>query len=391
MTYTKSSFFLLLIFSSLQAKEFIKHIEDAKVGECYKKVYIPAKFEQKDELIEVQKASKKYIVQDPKFKTEKKKITVVTPYIEIKDTLAEFEKKRIKLPINEKEIYYTIGKKRQTPLSEDFVEYVKKKGVKLDQLKVGECYAEYVKLSPLKVIKKDYIKKQAYEIIDVVPPKFKIVKKKIEIRPAYTKIVKTSAIYETKVEKVLVSPAKKDYITQKDGTVCVVQKPAVYKDIVKKVLKTPPLTKVIKFPPLYKEIEIKVLDKPPVVSRRVVPQKKDSYNFYTKGENDVYFWSKTPPSKDAKPTGLKICKREKKVKYIEKDIEVVSKPATTKKIKVDAKTMDIEIQKLIKDANSTVINLPPQYEKINSKVLISPAQVLWKRVDCKDDKQKAVK
>ena len=391
MSIFKASFCVCVLFSYITADEYISDLKEAKVGECYKRVYIPAKYTDKEELIEVQKSSKKFLLKEPKFKVVKKKITVIPAYTDIKDTMAKFEKKRIKLPINDKEIYYTIGKNKEIPLSDDFVAYVKKKGVDLDHLKVGECYQEYVKLAPKKIVKKEYVKKQAYEIIDVKPPKFKTVKKKIEVRPAYTKIVKTPAIYEAKILKVLVSPAKKEYVTKKDGTVCVVQKPPVYKQIVKKILKTPPLTKVIKFPPVYKEVEIKVLENPPVVTRRVVPQKKDTYNFYINGGENKYFWSKNKPDSDAKPTGLKICKRELKVNYIEKEVEMVLQPATTKEMKVAPKTVEIKTQKLIEEANATVIQIPPQYEKVHSRVLLSPAKILWKRVDCKDEKQKAVK
>jgi len=391
MKTIKASISFLILLSYVNGAEFIDDLKDAKVGECYKKVQIPAKFVEKTELIEVQKPSKKYLIKEPKFKDENKKITVVPSYTDIKDTIAEFEKKRIKLPVEEKEIYYAIGKNKKIPLSDDFVSYVKKKGINLDDLKVGECYVEYVKLAPKKAIKKEYVKKQAFEIIDVEPPKFKIIKKKIEVKPAYTKIVKTPAIYETKIVKVLVTPAKKEYITQKDGTVCVVEKPAVYKEVVKKILKTPPLTKVIKFPPTFKEVEIKVLQEEPKISRRVVPQKKESYDFYVKDGKNIYFWTKSTPPSDAKPTGLKICKVENKPRFIEKEVEVVSKPATTKEVQVPAKTVDIKVQKLLKDSDVTAVDIPPQYEKINAKVMISPAKIVWKKVECKDVKQKAVK
>jgi len=390
MNSLKILFIISVYCINISANDYIEDIKDAKVGECYKKVFIPAKYAQKDELIEVEKASEKLLVTNPKFESIEKNITVVPSFYDVKDSMALFERKTIKLPTNDKKIFYTIGKRKKIPLSEEFVNYVEKKGVDLHTLKVGECYEEYVKLAPLKVVKKEYIKKQAYEIIDVAPAKFKIVKKKIQIKPAYTKIIKTPAVYETQIVKVLVKPAKKTYITKKDGSVCVLEKPAQYKKIVKKILKTPPLTKVIKFPAVYKEIETKVLVSEPTVSRRVIPQKKDTYNFYVDGDKNIYFWSKKE-EKGAKKTGLKICKHESQINYVEKNIEVVAKPATTKKVQVPPKQIKVKVEKLIQDANCTKIKIPAQYEKIKSLIMISPSKIVWKKIRCKDKKESAVK
>jgi len=380
-----------LSFSMLSSSEYIEDIKDAKAGECYKKVSLPAKYETKDEMIEIEKPSKKIVIKEPEFKKIKKRVVVAPAFVDIKDSVATFKKKKILLPKNDKKIYYTIGKNRRVPMSKDFVKYIERKGVDLNNLKVGECYVEYMKIPKKKVIKREYVKKQAYEILDVEPAKFKVVKKKILVKPAYTKIVETNPVYETKVMKVLVTPEKKEFITKKDGRVCVVIKPAVYKTVVKKVLLTPPLTKVIKFPPSYKEVEVKVLKTPPKVSRRVIPQKRDVYDFYLDREEGKYFWLKEDVKSDANKTGLKICKKESKVDFIEREVEIVDKPATTKKVEVKAKTIEIEVEKLVSDANITEIPLPAQYEKVHSKVLIQPAKILWQRVKCKkDNKTKSV-
>ncbi len=389
----KSSLLLVVLFNISFCNDYITDIKQAKVGECYKKIILPAKYETKEELIEIEKASKKIIVKNPRFKTISKQIEVSPSYTEIKDIMAQFKTVPKKFPINEKKVYYTIGKNKQIPLKPEFVKYVKKQGIDLDSLKVGECYIEYAKLQPPKVIKKEFIKKQAYEIIDIEPPKFKIIKKKIEIKPAYTKIVKTPAVYETKTEKILVKPAQKKYIKESNGVVCITEIPPVYKAITKKILKTPPLTKVIKFPPVYKEIKVKVFEKSAQVSRRVVPQKKSTYNFFIENQ-PKYFWLKEDVKTQANATGLKICKKETKQKYIEEMIQTVVQPASTKKITVPAKTISIKTKILLSDSNTTTLNLPPQYEKINSKVEVSPSRIVWKKVECeksKDSKTDAVK
>ena len=378
--------FLYLCVANLYAEKIVDDIKKAKVGECYKRVVLSPKYEIKEELIEVEKASQKIKIVDAKFEPIEKTVEISPKYIDIKESMAKFKTKKVKFPQNNKYIYYAINKTKEVPLSKDFLAYVEKKGVDLNSLKVGECYEEYVKIAPKRTIKKEYVKKQAYEIIDVAPAKFKTIKKKVLVKPEYTKIVRTPAVYETKIIKVLISPAQKIYSKKGNDIVCVKEKPAKYKKIVKKILKKPPFTKVIKFPATYKEVEVKVLVEKPVVTRRVVPPKKASYDFYiTEGENS-YFWLKEGSGKNYKKTGLKICKKESNVKYIEKNIEVVTSPATTKEIDIPAKKITVKGFKLVHDAKSVTINIPPQYEKVKSKVEVLPQKIVWKRIDCKDIK-----
>lgn len=198
LRFLSLSFFIM---TTASCSQYITDLKDAKVGECYKKVYIPAQYTTKEELIEIAKSSKKLVVTEPQFTQEEKTIQVTPKYNKIKETMAEFETKTKKFPISEKKIYFTIGNTKQIPLKNEFVTYLKNEGLDLDSLKVDQCFIEYAKLLPPKKIKKQYIKKQAYEIIDVEPPKFKTITKKVEIKPAYTKIIKLLRFMKPKQKK----------------------------------------------------------------------------------------------------------------------------------------------------------------------------------------------
>ena len=369
---------IVLVYLNVFAKDILS-LSEAKVGECYKKVVIPAKYIDKDELIKVEEKSKTYIVNEAKFKKIKKEIDITPVFIDIQPSKAVFKSKKKNIVLNPKKKIFSFSKDSNIALDKKYLDYIKSEGINLDDLKEGECFFQYAKYKDIN-LKKEYISKQAYEIIDVVPAKFKKVKKKILVKPAYTKIIKTPAIYETKVIKILISPESKKYETI-NGKVCVKKIPPKYKIITKKILKKPPLTKVIKFPPTYKEIEVKELISKPIVTRRVIPPKKSTISYKDRIIKS-YFWSKEKKLKDAYKTGLKVCKKSIEPKKAEVLVEVVDTPATVKKIKKDAKKIYIDIEKKIKDANFTTVVLPPQYQKIKTKVKIEDAKVVWRRVDC---------
>ncbi len=373
---TKIFIFLVLFFSFVNG-EYLSLLKDAKVGECYQKVVVPSKFVTKKELVQIEKKSKDFNITDAKFLKSSKNIVLSPAYVDIKPQKAKFKSVDKNLTLSKESIFFTI-QGSTAPVSKAYIEFVKKEGAKLEKLRVGECLKELVKYKD-KEIKKEYISKQAYEIIDVAPPKFKIEKKKVLVKPAYKKIIKTPAVYETKVIKFLVKPESKEYIT-KDGKVCVIKKDAVYKDIVKRVLIKPPYTKVIKFPPTYKVFTVKKLIYEPVITRRVIPPKKSVYTFKDRLV-DKFLWAKEALS-DSEPTGLSICKKKKESKNVVVKVLEVEQPATTVENKIKPKKVQIVTEKIINDANSSEIELPAVYESVDTKVKIDDGKVVWKKVEC---------
>ncbi len=375
---------VLLVFVSLFSivnGEYLSSLKDAKVGECYQKIVLPAKFVTKKELIEVEKKSKDFNITKAKFDKDSKKIVLSPSYIDIKSKKAEFKIVDKNILLTKDSLFFTL-KDSNTSLSKAYEEFAKKEGANLDDLKVGECLQEFAKYREEEV-KKEYISKQAYEIIDVAPPKFKIEKKRVLIKPAYKKIIKTSAIYETKVIKFLVTPESREYVTR-EGKVCLVKKPAVYKNITKRVMIKPPYTKVIKFPPTFKVFSIKKLIYEPIVTRRVIAPKKSIYTFKNRLV-DKFYWAKIA-LKNSESTGLSICKKKKEAKVATVKVSKVEKPATTIKRVVKPNDIDLVYSKVVKDANATLVELPPVYDSVETKVKVEDAKLLWEKVNCSKQK-----
>ena len=356
----------------------ILSLKDAEVGKCYEKVIIPAKIVSKDELVEISKQRDDYEVQEAKFKDVKKEIVVFPSFENIKTKDATFEKVDKNITIEKAKVYFSVGKKSLVPVSHEYQEFVKMRGVELDKLKEGECSYEFVRFKN-KTKEKEYVSKQAYEIIDVAPAKFKTLKRKILIKPAFEKIVKTPAKFETKVIKLLVSPSYKEYKTV-DKKVCVRLVPAKYQYIIKKILIKPAYTNIVKFPAQYKEIEVKELVSKPVVTRRVIPPKKSKISV-TKLDIDKFFWS-SKDIKNAKKTGLSICKKTKPKYSQSVKVLVVKSPATTYKNIIPAKKKVLVIKQKLSDGVVKKVSLPSQFEKIKSKMKLKDSTIVWREVKC---------
>ncbi len=184
--------------------------------------------------------------------------------------------------------------------------------------------------------------KEPSERIVVVPATYKTVTEKVLVSPASERIVTVPAKYKTVTEKVLVAPAstvwkrgnKKpsragncacttgdcDRLPGETGEVmCLVNKPAQYRTITKKVLVSPATTKTIPVPAVYKTVTKRVVDR----------------------------------------------------------------PATTKTIPVPAVYKTVKVKTIIQPAATKAIPVPAQYRTVTKKVLVEEPKLTWKEVRCK--------
>ncbi len=168
--------------------------------------------------------------------------------------------------------------------------------------KPGECFARVLIPAKYEMQKEQVLAKEASENVTVIPAKYttttkkilvkeagerliavpatyKKIKEKVLVREASERFIAVPASYETAREKILVKDAhtawKKgrgpvEKLNNATGEIlCLVNVPAQYKIVTKRVLKTPATTKSIPIPAKYKSVTRTVLNQP--ATTRVVP------------------------------------------------------------------------------------------------------------------------
>jgi hypothetical protein len=180
-----------------------------------------------------------------------------------------------------------------------------------------------------KTVKERVLVKAASEKLEVIPAQFKKVTERVLTKPASEKLVQVApAKYATKEEKILVEPAKKVW---KKGTgpiqkidsatgeiVCLVEVPAVYKTVKKRVLVAPPQ-----------------------VRKQVVP-----------------------------------------AEYKTVDRTVVAVPSTTRKIVIPAEYKTVEKTVLVRPATVQAIKTSPKYETVTTRKLVKDGYLQWRSILC---------
>ncbi len=130
---------------------------------------------------------------------------------------------------------------------------------------------ERIEIIPAKftTTKKRIMVKEASEKLVTVPATFKTVKERVLVKPATKKIVQIAPVYETVTQRIMDKPA---HTTWRKGTgpiqkidettgeiMCLVEIPASFKSVKKRVLKTPATTRVQEIPAVYNTIEKSVI------------------------------------------------------------------------------------------------------------------------------------
>lgn len=170
--------------------------------------------------------------------------------------------------------------------------------------KPGECYARVFIPPTYRTVTETVLKRGASEQLEVVPAKYEWVKEQVLVSEASQRLetipaqydwveeqvlVKESssrkeqipAQYEWQEEKILVKPAETVWkkgrgpIEKMDNAtgeiMCLVEVPAVYQTVKRKVMVSPPATREIPIPAEYETVRKKVMVKPPTTRTIEIP------------------------------------------------------------------------------------------------------------------------
>jgi len=225
----------------------------------------------------------------------------------------------------------------------------------------GHCYARVLSPAKYQTTTEKVLAKEASERLVTVPAKFGYATQKILVKEASNRIVAIPATYKTVTEKVLVSPASERIVTV----------PATYKTVTEKVLVSPATTGwkkgnrarsgacstgdcdnvrggtgevmcLVNTPAKYRTVTRKVVATPASTKSIPVPAQ---YKTVTK--------------------------------------KVVATPASTKSIPVPAQYKTVKVKNIVSPASTRSIPVPAVYKTVTKKEKVADSVLTWKEVKCK--------
>ncbi len=364
-------------------------LPNAQPGECYAKVLTPAKFETRTEKILSKEASETISVIPAQYGTTTQKILVKEASSKLQIIPTTFKKVTEKVLTKEAQIKWRTSLKGVIPVSAEILAAAKAGGADIDSMNAGSCYREYFAPEKYATEKVSFVSKQASEKLKIIPATYEYVEEKVLVKEASQKLVKVPATYGTASEKILIEPEKtmwkksKCNGTNNDcGVMCLITTPARYKTVTKRVVETPPTTKVIEIPAVYKTIKVRKLATAARVERISIPEQTASYTRTNKVSDATFSWTKVGGTPSGKYTGHQLCKLSTPEAYKTITKTVVDTPPSTKEVVIPAEYSTVKVTTVVKPAEVKRTAIPEAYRTISKTEMVSPSKVEWKRVVC---------
>ena len=371
-------------------------LPDAKPGECYAKVVIPAEFSTTSEEVIVQAASERIETFPAEFESVEQTIVVKEGSQTLSVTPAKFEDVVDKVEVSPAELVWTRKLSSQLiPASPGALEGIAASGVDLDAVEAGSCYREYFTEAQYETEIQQVITRPASQEITITPAEYETVEQRVMVKEASTQVVDLPAVFRSETESVLVEPARGVWKSEGCGPIqkidnatgevlCFVEVPARYETITKTVLETAATTRTIDIPAIFKTVKVQRLVRPASEQRVDIPAEYTNVETRVKVSDAKFFWvaKGVPVDDNAKYTGREICLTERPAEHTSVKKSVIAAPASVTSTEVPPQYQSIEVQKLLSPASEKRTLIPATTTTVSSKVQSSPERLEWRRVLC---------
>jgi len=394
---------LLMPLTQIQAQETSLTPPNAKAGECYARVVLPAQYEDVEEQVMIKEPSEEINIVPAEYGDSEEEVQVVPATKNLVPLAATYKEVVETIEVKPAlRTWKTSLKKKALPVSPSFLSAIETSGVNLKYAEPGDCYKEYVVVSKFKTTSEDILVRKEHNETSVIEPEFEIVEQTIVIKPAGKEIVEVPAVYDETEEQVLVeaektvwkkgqNPAQK--VSGATGEImCLVKIPAKYKTITKRVLTSLPTTKIVDVPEETKVIKVKKLLADTKLQHTTKPALFETIEKIELESEARFDWIHSNDKVDGeyKYTGHQICLTEEKAKTVDVSKIVLDTPETIEEGVVPAEKMTVTVQKLITASKEVKTPIEAEYKMMKKRKKVAGTQIEWKRILCQTNMNKEV-
>jgi hypothetical protein len=369
-------------------------LPDAKPGECFAKVIVPAEYSTKTEEVLVKPESEEVEIKAAVFDVAETSIVEKEGYTKIKVIPASFREEFIEVETSKAgSSWVTNLGKKGIPASPALLAGAKTNGIDITSASVGACYKEYFVAAKYEQTEKDVLIKEESEEIKIADAQFEEGLENVVVKQASKKKVYKAAEYEVIEEKIEVEPAKAVWkkgdgpITKIDNStgeiMCLIQVPAVYKIIKKTVLKAPSTIDLVEVPEEAKAFKISKLVSDATIDKVKIPAEYKKVSITNKLSDAAFTWRSSDTDGEGTYTGNQICLKEVPAKFAKIKKLVVDTAAAIEEEKVEAVAKLIKVSNVATPAEEIRTKIAAEYKTVEKRAKTSSERLEWRRVLCK--------
>ncbi|MGK0271483.1 MAG: hypothetical protein ACI88H_002142 [Cocleimonas sp.] len=369
-------------------------LPNAQPGECYAKVIVPAIFESVTETVLVKPVSETVSVIPAVFDTAEKSVIEKEAFTTIKVVPAKFREEVEEVEISKAGTTWVtdLGNKG-IPASPALLAGAKTNGVDLSGAAVGACYKEYYIPAKFEETSKEVLVKEESEEIKVAPAQFEETEETVVVKQASQKKIYIPAEYETIEERIEVEAAKAVWkkgdgpITKIDNAtgeiMCLVQVPAVYKTITKKVLKSAAKIDLVEIPEETRAVKVSKLVSDATIDKVKIPAEYKTVTLTNKVSDASFTWTAGSTSDGGTYTGNQVCLKEVPAKYAQVKKLVVDTPAEIEEDVMSPVAKLIKVSNVITPAKEERKLVQAEYRTVEKSTKIAAERLEWRPILCR--------
>ncbi|WP_432472620.1 peptidoglycan-binding domain-containing protein [Amphritea sp. HPY] len=368
---------------------------NAKSGECYARVWVEPSYKEYTELVLVKDASERLEIIPARYETVEETLQVQPASFKMTPVAAQYDRISEQKLVREAERVWRIDRPlKSAPASENLLAAASAHGIDLGLAEPGMCFHEHYLPARFEQVNESVLTKEAYDEVGVIPAQYRWVEKRVLVKQASTRIEETAAQYQTLTEQVIDVPA---HTVWKKGTgpiqridaatgeiMCLVDVPATYKTVTKRVLASPATTRQVEIPAEYETVKVKELVSQPREERKAVAAEYSDVALTRKAAEASFVWHEVHNTEHPKATrtGNKICLTERPTQYETVERTVVVKQAGFEKTEIPAQFETIEVRKLVAYAQEKRFDIPAEYETVKLSRLEKDGFMEWRSILC---------
>jgi hypothetical protein len=368
---------------------------NAKVGECYARVWVDATYRTEDESIQVKDAQEIVKQIDATYRWVEQEVLVKEASSRINTIPAVYgtESERIQTRA-ESTRWLTDLNKSSAPANDKLLASAKAGGINLDSATPGMCFHEHFIAAKFQNVTERVLVSEASSRIETQDAQYEWVEESVLVAGASTRYESVPSVYKTETERVLDKPA---HTIWKKGTgpiqrideatgeiMCLVEVPATYKTITKQVLVSGPSKREIEIPAKYETVKVRKLATAASERNIDIPAEYKDVNKSEKVADAEFVWhevSDNTLSAESR-TGAQICLVREPAQYKTIARKVVITPASTQEIAVDAQYETVRVKELVSAASEERTVIPAVYKTVQKRELVTDGHMQWRSILC---------
>ncbi len=367
----------------------------AKAGECYARVWVEPQFKQVSQTVLSKEAAEKVTVIPARYEMVTEQVLVSEADYRIETVPATYRTETERRLVSAASTHWMTGlEKGAAPASHDLLMAAKNGGINLDTATPGMCFHEHYIPAQYEYESETVLLKEASESVSVSSPEYRTVEKQVLVKEASTEMRTVPAVYRTETERVVdvaahtvwkkgTGPIQK--IDEATGEImCLVEVPATYKTLTRRVIESPARIEEVVVPAVYKTVQVRELVSGPQEIRTEIPAEYDTVSVKKQVSDVAFVWHEVHNTEHPRMTrtGNKICLTETPAVYETVTTTVVDTPASSHRVEIPAVYKTVEVRKLASAAQEVRETIPAEYNTVTSKELETEGFMEWRSILC---------